>query len=220
VLYLFDNFRFIFYSFFFDILFQVLSEDKIWNTTLLPLVTLRLEECIDLKDYIGVKLKKYLDADAETNDYTASIMEEHESLFGGSLPSGSVRSSVRSPRHDTARLSEKSSKYGNTPRSKGERIKALKDSMKESDLSSKSSLMSKRTSYTKTITALSLQQQDQLTPLRFEGNQSMKSQYTHRSLNSGRNLTSYIDQMEGMSLNSGDFKGTLSKSEHSLVMYK
>jgi hypothetical protein len=203
-------------------LIQVLSEDKIWNTTLLPLVTLRLGECIDLKDYIGVKLKKYLDADAdaETNDYTASIMEEHESLFGGSVRDGSVLSSVRSPRHDTARLSEKSSKYGNTPRSKGERIKALKDSMKESDLSSKRSLMSKRTSYTKTITALSLQQQDQLTPLRFEGNQSMKSQYTQRSLNSGRNLTSYIDQMEGMSLNSGDFKGTLSKSEHSLVMYK
>lgn len=171
-----------------------------------------------MKDYIGVKLKKYLDADAETNDYTASIMEEHESLFGSSLSSGSVLSSVRSPRHDTARLSEKSSKYGSTPRSKGERIKALKESMKESDLNIRSSLMSKRTSHTKLITALSLQQQDQLNPLRFEGNQSMK--YTHRSLNSGRNLPTYLEQMETMSLNSGDFKGILSKSEHSLVMYK
>jgi hypothetical protein len=37
----------------------------------MPLVKTRLEECIELKDYIHIKLKKYLDADAgSVNDYT------------------------------------------------------------------------------------------------------------------------------------------------------
>eukprot|EP00596_Hydrurales_sp_CCMP1899_P005429 CAMPEP_0119038630 /NCGR_PEP_ID=MMETSP1177-20130426/7674_1 /TAXON_ID=2985 /ORGANISM="Ochromonas sp, Strain CCMP1899" /LENGTH=438 /DNA_ID=CAMNT_0007001473 /DNA_START=264 /DNA_END=1577 /DNA_ORIENTATION=- len=167
---------------------KVLSDKKIWNTTLMPLVKTRLEECIELKDYIHIKLKKYLDADAgSVNDYTASIMEEHDTLFGSTL---SVRSSTQ---QDTSRskISDITGSLliGNTPRSKGDRIKALKDSMKESNKESNgyeyrsNSIMSKKPSTnTKTVSTLALHQGNQPNPQRFEAGVSGKSQITCQSI--------------------------------------
>jgi hypothetical protein len=102
------------------------------------------------------------------------------------------------------------------------------------------SIMSKKPSTnTKTVSTLALHQGNQPNPQRFEAgvsgksqitcqsipeeNLSVKSQITWQSTPSGRNPpspSSYIKKMEEMSLNSKDCKGTLSKSEHSIVMYK
>jgi hypothetical protein len=208
----------------------------------MPVIKTRLEECIELKDYINIKLQKYLDADAESvNDYTASIMEEHDTLFGSNF-------SVRPPttQQDTSRSKFSditgSILIGNTPRSKGDRIKALKDSMKESNKESNGyrSIMSKKPlSSMKTVSTLTLHKGNQLNSQRFEADLSgksqntcqsipeeslsIKSQITWQSMPSGRNFpspSSYMKKMEEMSLNSEDCKGTLSKSEHSIVMYK
>lgn len=222
----------------------------------MPIVSIRLEECIDLKDYINIKLQKYLDVDAETNDYTTNIMEEHYSIFSSSVCSTEEdrkRNSILSSTGfdplivcdiDTARESDKNKGFklngtgdsGSTKdsqfvttSSKSEKIKAMKDSMKDGyQVNNKNSqkgfmnsqMVKRPLSNTKPLTAFNLQKQDQFNSQRVVLNPSVKSKNDHESIYTDMKPPSYIDKMEEMTLNSKDCLGTLSKSQYGIIMYK
>lgn len=74
---------------------------KLWNTTLIPIVEARIQECVEIKQYITQKIQNNIDFEDNLDDFTTNMLIEHESTFGeGSVSTKkSARTGSGSSRH-------------------------------------------------------------------------------------------------------------------------
>lgn len=74
----------------------MLPSFKLWNVTLTPIVESKIQECMEIKQYIAQKIQNNVDFEDNLDDFTRNMLLEHESVFGGSNSGSNIEDKKRS----------------------------------------------------------------------------------------------------------------------------